>query len=117
MCERLRFLRTQRLTARHEYDLVFSKGEKLWGRSYICYVLLDPSREARLGLVVSRKVGNAVVRNRVKRRLREFFRLNYFRLQPGMQLVIIARASGACQSSVACASELNATLKRFLRHV
>jgi len=46
---------------------------------------------ARLGLSVSRKVGNAVVRNRWKRRLREAFRLNQDQMPPGMDLVIVPR--------------------------
>ena len=46
----------------------------------------------RLGLAVSRRVGNAVARNRVKRRLREAFRLQQHQLPPGYDLVISARA-------------------------
>ena len=52
----------------------------------------DGSVAPRLGLTVSRRVGNAVVRNRVKRRAREWFRTSRERLAPGRDLVIIARA-------------------------
>mgnify|MGYP002347903730 CR=1 FL=1 len=55
---------------------------------------------ARLGLVVGKRVGNACVRNRVKRRLREFFRLNMHVFPPGSDLVIIAKAgAGAVESA------------------
>ena len=49
---------------------------------------------ARLGLSVSRRVGNAVTRNRWKRRLREAFRHARGHLPPGLDLVIVVRASG-----------------------
>jgi ribonuclease P protein component len=51
-----------------------------------------PEAECRLGVTVSRKVGSAVERNKVKRRVREFFRLHRTKLQPAHDLLIIARA-------------------------
>ena len=51
-----------------------------------------PERESRLGVTVTRRIGNAVQRNRVKRRVREFFRLHRHELQPAHDLLIIARA-------------------------
>jgi ribonuclease P protein component len=48
----------------------------------------------RLGLVVSKQVGNAVVRNRVKRRVREWFRIHRWELPAQTDLVVVAR-SGA----------------------
>jgi ribonuclease P protein component len=49
------------------------------------------STDARLGVTVSAKVGGAVQRNRIKRRVREFFRLHRSKLQPAQDLLIIAR--------------------------
>ena len=53
---------------------------------------------SRVGFVVSKKVGNAVVRNRVKRWLREATRHNYFLLKQGIDVVIIAFPSAADSS-------------------
>ena len=50
---------------------------------------------SRLGVTVSRKVGNAVVRNRIKRRIREWFRRDRSAIGPGLDLVVIARAGAA----------------------
>lgn len=49
----------------------------------------------RMGLVTGRKVGNAVTRNRVKRLLREVFRLNKHRLLPGADVVFVSRPAAA----------------------
>ena len=50
---------------------------------------------SRLGVTVSRRVGGAVVRNRVKRRIREWFRRRCEQLSPGLDLVVIARPSAS----------------------
>ena len=65
---------------------------------------------ARLGITVSRKVGNAVVRNRFKRRTREWFRSQRSLLNPELDLVVIARRSGGQMSF----SELDARLSQLL---
>lgn len=55
-------------------------------------MLLAPAQPQRTGFVVSRKTGNAVKRNRIRRVLREFFRLAPFCI-PGAQIVVVAKAS------------------------
>ncbi|MCK5862473.1 MAG: ribonuclease P protein component [Candidatus Hydrogenedentes bacterium] len=105
-----------RITEKSEYQRVFSRGEKLWGRLFVCYVLVEATTECRMGPVVSRKVGGAVIRNRVKRHVREFFRMNRHRLTPGLQLVVVARAACAAQSGHVCARELERMLGRHLTH-
>ena len=59
--------------------------------SFNVFGLLNGLGHCRLGMAVSRKVGGAVQRNRVKRLLREVFRLHRARLEPAMDLVINAR--------------------------
>ncbi len=66
----------------------------------------DPAR-SRLGVTVSRRIGNAVVRNRVKRRVRESFRKALRTQMPvGTSLVVIARAGAGALESAAIADEL-----------
>ena len=51
----------------------------------------------RVGITVSKKLGHAVVRNRVRRRLREIYRLNEEKFQPGWDIVVVARSKAiAC---------------------
>lgn len=63
--------------------------------------------ERRLGITVSRKVGIAVVRNGVKRRVREWFRTGRERLPAGFDWVVIARAPAASLGGLAVADELD----------
>ncbi len=60
----------------------------------------------RMGLAVSRKVGNAVARNHVKRRVREWFRRGHDGFPEGEDLVVIARRGAADRSAAEIADEL-----------
>lgn len=66
----------------------------------------------RLGLVVSRRVGGAVVRNRVKRRVREWFRTDRARMPAAVDLVVIARTGAGALGTAALREELNALIER-----
>ena len=66
---------------------------------------------SRLGVTVSRKVGNAVVRNRVKRRIREWFRRDGPRLVAGRDVVVIARSAAAPLSGTDVSAELTRIAK------
>jgi ribonuclease P protein component len=66
---------------------------------------------SRIGITASRRVGGAVVRNRVKRLVREFFRHHQHRLEPPQDVLVIARAGAAKASSTEVRDELRRTLK------
>ena len=76
-----------------------SKGSRRASRYFILLAVLregdSEAAGARLGVTVSRKVGGAVVRNRVKRRVREWFRRERSRLEERADLVVIARPPAA----------------------
>lgn len=106
------FPRSARLTRPKEYDFVFQKGRKSVGAHFICYLAADSAPEPRLGLAVSRKVGNAVARNRVKRRLREFFRRRRAGMAAGTHVVVVARPGSAELASGDFFGELEGLLRR-----
>jgi ribonuclease P protein component len=95
------------LTGKTQFGLVFEKGRS-WATKEVVVKVLPNSLEAtRYGLTVSRHVGNAVVRNKVKRRLREILRpLN---LPDGWDIVIIARNTAATTDF--------GTLGRTIKHI
>ncbi len=64
-----------------------------YANSYlVLYARPNRSQQNRVGLTVSKKLGKAVVRNRVRRRLREIYRLNEELFAPGWDIVVVARS-------------------------
>jgi ribonuclease P protein component len=82
-----------RLSRSAEFERVYRQGRSHGSRHFVLHAFPReaPAEEARLGLSVSRKVGGAVDRNRVKRLLREAFRAEAARLPAGLDVVIVAR--------------------------
>jgi len=58
----------------------------------VLYARKNRTSTNRVGITVSKKLGHAVVRNRVRRRLREVYRLNEEKFQPGWDIVVVARS-------------------------
>ncbi|OGO22247.1 MAG: ribonuclease P protein component [Chloroflexi bacterium RBG_16_50_9] len=83
----------QHLTKGEQFGLVYDKGSSWVGKAVVMKALPNSLDLTRYGLVVSRRIGKAVVRNRVKRLLREILRQTP--LQPGWDIVIISRSSAA----------------------
>ena len=92
---RFRFPKSARLTRTSEFAKVKNEGESSHGRLMVLSVLKTAEREPRIGLITSRRLGNAVKRNAVRRRLREIVRMERARLRPGLWLVLVARKAAA----------------------
>lgn len=73
-----------------QFQKIYKEGDKYFGNLFILYVLPNNTREARIGLTVTKKVGISVQRNRIRRVIREVFR-SLKEITPGNDLVIIAR--------------------------
>ncbi|MCP3984304.1 MAG: ribonuclease P protein component [bacterium] len=101
-----RLRRDSRLRNPKDFRRVQRTGRRRVGRHFVLVrgKSLEPF-ETRLGLAVSRKVGNAVARNHIKRRVRDWFRRNRSALPEG-DLVVIARFGSAERSAEEIASEL-----------
>jgi len=78
--KRLKFGRDMRLTRQREFDHVFSTGRRMKIRGLTIIRLENDLGHPRLGISIGRKFGNAVERNRTKRKIREAFRLTQHQL-------------------------------------
>lgn len=85
--------RELRVRSRSEFQKVFQQGRSVANRVAVLYVLKgEPDSGTRIGFAVGRKLGGAVVRNRLKRVLREATRQVWPQVKPGARLLLIARA-------------------------
>lgn len=84
------FPRFERLRQRREFEALYREGRKL-ERPLLLLFWRPGAGARRIGLAVSPKIGGAVQRNRIKRHLREAYRLEKTLLPPGTEVAIIAR--------------------------
>ncbi len=82
---------TQPLRLNFEFSRVYNKGRFLADRHVVLHYLRRPGRANRLGVTASRKIKGSVRRNRVKRLLRESYRLIETQLLPGYDLILVGR--------------------------
>lgn len=81
-----------RLKSRLDFQAVYTKGRSVANRAAVVHVLTQKTgTPSRVGFAAGRKLGNAVVRNRIRRRIKEAVRLFWPRVRPGIALVVIAR--------------------------
>ncbi len=87
--------RSARVRKRSEYKRIQDRGRKIHTAHLLVFVLPDEGSSTRLGITVSRKVGNAVQRNRMKRYIREAFRRHRDRFGTGWALVVLVKRDGS----------------------
>lgn len=75
------------------FQRVYREGRSYANRYLVMYLLKNETDGNRVGISVSKKVGNSVVRHRVTRLIRESYRLNEDKIAKGYDLVVIARVS------------------------
>ncbi len=75
----------------YEFRRIYRKGKTAVSPQLVIYCQRNRRGHSRLGVSVSTKLGCAVVRNRVRRRIREIYRLNKAKMLPGYDLIVVAR--------------------------
>ncbi|UCE19052.1 MAG: ribonuclease P protein component [Gemmatimonadota bacterium] len=87
------FPKNERLRRTGDFSAVFREKKHIDGKNISLFVRKNRQSESRIGIVVSKRVGNAVQRNRIKRQLRESYRIHKYILEENMDVVLIAKPS------------------------
>ena len=91
--------KADRILKRSEFVGLSNSGRTVRGEFFIAVVAPSRSEKSRLGVTASRRVGEAVQRNRIKRLAREFFRRNRQRIKGSWDINLIARKGAAEQTN------------------
>ena len=86
---------TESLKSNRDFKHVYENGKSFTNKYLVMYVLENGTGKNRLGVVTSKKVGNSVVRHRVRRLIKESYRLHEGIFNSGLDMVVIARQSAA----------------------
>lgn len=84
---------SESLKKNQDFQKVYKRGKSYANKYLVMYVFQNGMNKNRLGISVSKKVGNSVVRHRLTRLIRESYRLNEEKFHSGWDMVVIARAS------------------------
>lgn len=74
-----------------DFQRLYSKGKSVVTPTLVVYFRRTKRPYNQLGITTGKKVGNAVCRNRIRRRVREIYRLNEHKMKKGMDIVVVAR--------------------------
>lgn len=83
----------EKIRKNKEFRFVYNRGKSFSNYLLVLYVLKNGKNVNRLGVSVSKKVGKSVIRSKVKRLIKESYRLNANKIKIGYDLVVIARVA------------------------
>ena len=81
------------LKKNRDFQNVYKKGKSYANRYFVMYVLKNETDKNRLGISVSKKVGNSVIRHHLTRLVRESYRLHEDMFNSGLDIVVVARST------------------------
>lgn len=91
MQKKFAFGKANSLRKNRQFQAVYKTGKSYANKYLVLYVLPNTEGQRRIGFAVGKRLGGAVVRNRIKRLLREAVRLNQHGLKQGVDLILIGR--------------------------
>jgi ribonuclease P protein component len=109
------FPRTVRLVRRGDFEAVYRGGKRRSSAQFVVFCRPSGAAQSRFGISIKKAIGNAVVRNRIRRRIREILRRNSSEIPPGWDLVIHPRRSVAGASFAPLTAELLTLLRGLAR--
>jgi ribonuclease P protein component len=84
---------SESLKKNKDFQLVYKNGKSFANKHLVMYLLENNTTSNRIGISVSKKVGNSIVRHHLTRLIRESYRLNEEKFETGLDIVIVARVS------------------------
>ena len=109
---------SESLKKNQDFQYLYKNGKSYANRYLVMYVLENQSDKNRIGISVSKKVGNSVIRHRIKRLIKESYRLHEDMFNSVLDIVVIARATAkdknyeAIESALLHVADLHSILKR-----
>ena len=119
---KMKYKYSESLKNNFDFQFVYKNGKSYANKYLVMYVLENNMSGNRLGISVSKKVGNSVVRHRVTRLIRESYRLHENIFNSGLDIVVIARNSASCvsyyevESALLHLAKLHHILKIYFYH-
>ena len=89
---------SESLKKNYEFRHVYKEGKSYANKYLVMYIVENNTDKNRLGISVSKKVGNSVIRHRITRLIRESYRLHENIFNSGLDIVVVARKSAASAS-------------------
>lgn len=103
--------KTESIKKNEVFREIYSTGKSYANKNLVMYMKKNKTQENRLGISVSKKVGNSVVRHRITRLIRESYRLNEHSILEGLDIVVVARTGAKGKNY----SEMEGSLLHLMR--
>jgi ribonuclease P protein component len=109
------FPHSVRIVKSADYRTIYREGRKIQSEKFVLFALKNKVGHHRIGITVSKKIGGAVIRNRVKRLFREIFRKSSSDLPNQYDIVVNAKSGCVGASYIELREEFLASVRRFCR--
>lgn len=103
---------TTSLKKNYEFQIVYKRGKSIANRELVIYVLPNKKNYNKIGISVSKKVGNSVHRSRITRLIRESYRLMEDNIKIGYDIIVIARIDAKDKNYHIISHSLNHLLRK-----
>lgn len=99
-----------------EFQIIYKTGKKSFGYYSLIFFKKNDKKINRCGFVVSKKTGNAVCRNRLRRLFREYYRNNYNKIEEGFDIIFVAKRTAGLKFKELKYDDIKKDLDKILKY-